>query len=31
MPDSQRFEGACDGEERVTVNVLSVGGWAVYM
>jgi hypothetical protein len=22
-------EGVCDGEERVTVNVASVGGWAV--
>jgi hypothetical protein len=22
------FQGVCDGEERVTVNVVSVGGWA---
>jgi hypothetical protein len=23
------FEGVSDGEERVTVNVVPVGGWAV--
>jgi hypothetical protein len=25
------FEGVCDGEERVTVNVITVGGWAVHV
>jgi hypothetical protein len=25
------FEGVCDGEERVAVDVVSVSGWAVHI
>jgi hypothetical protein len=25
------FEGVCDGEERVSVNVVAVGGWTIHV